>query len=132
MPFTPFHFGPHTCVALPFHRKLDFPIFLLSNVAVDIEPLLVMVFNLNYPLHGYCHTFLVGALVGVFLALLAFPFRDVIGIIMKFFRLPYKTTAYRMIISGVLARVYQKISVFSSNYSVVKHSHAGLPLTSSP
>lgn len=52
MPFTPLHFGPHACVALPLRRRVDLPVFLLTNVVVDVEPLLVLTFNLNYPLHG--------------------------------------------------------------------------------
>ena len=65
MPFTPYHFGPHSCVALVFKRYINLPVFVLANVVVDFEPLAVMVFNLNYPLHGYCHTFLLGSVLGI-------------------------------------------------------------------
>ena len=47
MPFTPFHFGPHACVAFAANKKIDIPVFILANIAVDIEPLSVMLFNLN-------------------------------------------------------------------------------------
>jgi hypothetical protein len=40
MPFTPCHFGPSACIALPLNRWIDLPVFLLANVAIDIEPLL--------------------------------------------------------------------------------------------
>jgi len=102
MPFTPYHFGPHGCVGLVFKRYLDLPVFLLANVAVDLEPLAVMVFGLSYPLHGYFHTFLFGTFVGIGWAWVAYPFRDVIKLVMNAFRLRYSTTLIKMIVSGVL------------------------------
>jgi hypothetical protein len=102
MPFTPFHFGPHACVALPLQRYIDVPIFIGANVAIDIEPLLVMVYRFDYPLHGYCHTLLFGSLVGLMLGLIAFPFRKFIGKAMSLLRLPYSTTLLKMAVSGML------------------------------
>ena len=102
MPFTPFHFGPHACVSLPFYRYLDIPIFLGANVAIDIEPLLVMTFNLDYPLHGYCHTLLIGGLVGLLFATAAYPLRRLIRRAMSLLRLPYAPTYTKMALSGVL------------------------------
>ena len=43
-------------------RTIDIPSFIFANVAVDIEPLIVINFGLKYPLHGYAHT-LGGALI---------------------------------------------------------------------
>jgi membrane-bound metal-dependent hydrolase YbcI (DUF457 family) len=102
MPFTPYHFGPHACVSLPFYRYFDIPIFIGANVAIDLEPLLVMTFNLDYPLHGYCHTLLIGGFVGLLLATAAYPFRQSIGKVMGLLRLPYVPTYVKMAISGVL------------------------------
>ncbi len=102
MPLTPYHFGPHACAALPLGRHLDLPVFIAANVAVDIEPLLVMTYRLKYPLHGYAHTFLVGALVGVALATAVFPLRGIIAKAMRFARLPHEPTYLRMALSGIL------------------------------
>ena len=102
MPFTPYHFGPHGYVGLVFKRYLDLPVFVLANVAVDLEPLAVMVFGLSSRVHGYCHTFLFGTIVGIVWALVAYPFRDVIKVIMNAFRLRYSTTLVKMIVSGIL------------------------------
>ena len=102
MPFTPFHFGPHACVSLPFYRYLDIPIFMGANVALDIEPLIVMHFNLDYPFHGYCHTLLFGGLIGLLLATVAFPFRHFIKKIMNSLRLAYTPTYAKMGLAGVL------------------------------
>ena len=46
-------------VSLALYRRLDIPVFLGANVAIDIEPLLVMTHNLNYPLHAFCLTLLI-------------------------------------------------------------------------
>jgi hypothetical protein len=102
MPITPLHFGPHATVALPLHRYIDVPVFIAANVIVDIEPMLVMVFDLNYPLHGYCHTLLIGGLLGALLGCAAYPFRARIGQWMSEARLPYSTTLAKMALSGML------------------------------
>ncbi len=121
MPFTPLHFGPHACVALPLRRYVDLPVFLLANVVVDIEPLLVLTFNLSYPLHGYCHTLLIGGLLGFLLATIAFPFRGVLRAAMRRARLPYEPSFMKMAIAGVAgawlhvlfdATIYHEIDLF--------------------
>lgn len=101
MPFTPFHAGPCACIGLPLNRYIDIPVLILSNIAIDIEPLAVMLFNLDYPLHGYCHTLLVGIVLGIIWGLLMYPARGFLGWCMKLFRLPYKTSINKMIISAV-------------------------------
>jgi membrane-bound metal-dependent hydrolase YbcI (DUF457 family) len=102
MPFTPFHFGPHISAALPLQRYIDVPIFIGANVTIDIEPLVVLVYNLNYPLHGYCHTFIYGIMVGFLLALVVFPFSKIIKKAMLMLRLPYTTNILKMVLSGIL------------------------------
>ncbi|NJE41640.1 hypothetical protein [Thermococcus sp. GR6] len=71
MPFTPFHLGPALLFAA-FFGYLDFLTFMIANVIVDFEPFLVMTYDLDlrcgYPLHGFFHTFLGGALVALILA----------------------------------------------------------------
>jgi len=102
MPFTPFHFGPSACVALPAHRYIDLPVFLLANVAVDLEPLTVMVFRLDYPYHGYCHTFLIGAVVGLVCGVAAYRCRGLFRVLMGWAHLSYRTSLPKMLVSGVL------------------------------
>lgn len=41
------------------------PTFIVANVILDIEPFLVLIFGLEYPLHGYFHTFLLAFFVGL-------------------------------------------------------------------
>jgi len=67
MPFTPFHFGPSLVFGLPLRNHAHVPTFMVANVILDIEPFLVLVLGLWYPLHGYLHTFLVAFFVGIIL-----------------------------------------------------------------
>lgn len=103
MPFPPFHFGPSACLVLPLNRYLDLPVFLLANVVVDIEPLLVMVLGLSYPLHGYAHTLIGAALIGPVWAGIAYRFRSPLKDGMtKVLRPSYAPSRTRTLVAGVL------------------------------
>jgi hypothetical protein len=65
LPLTPYHWGPCACLGLAFLRRLDPWLILLAGVVVDIEPFAVMVFGLDYPLHGLCHTFIFGTVIAL-------------------------------------------------------------------
>jgi len=65
MPFTPFHLGPALCLGLPLRKYMHAPTFIVANVILDVEPFLVIMFGLDYPLHGYLHTFLLAFFVGL-------------------------------------------------------------------
>jgi len=102
MPFTPYHFGPSAFIGLVFRKWLDLPVLVLSNVIVDIEVLIIGLFRFEYPYHWCCHTFLIGAGVGLLWGVAAYPLRHFFGRLMKIFRLPYETSLWKMLISGVL------------------------------
>jgi hypothetical protein len=72
MPFTPFHLGPALAFGLPLRRYIHAPTFIVGNVILDVEGFLVLTLGLNYPLHGYLHTFLLAATVGLLLAFVMF------------------------------------------------------------
>ena len=65
MPFTPFHLGPAFALGLLCRKYLHAPTFILANVILDVEPFLVLLLGLRYPLHGYFHTFLLALFVGL-------------------------------------------------------------------
>ncbi len=69
MPLTPFHLGPALFFGLIFFRHLNLPAFLVANVIVDTEPFIVLLFGLDYPLHGFFHSFLGGSLIALVLYL---------------------------------------------------------------
>jgi hypothetical protein len=102
MPFTPYHFGPSGFIGLVFRKWLDIPVFVLANVIVDIEVLVIMLFNFGWPKHRYCHMLLFGAAVGALWGLAAYPLRNIFKRLMQLFRVPYETGLRKMVISGIL------------------------------
>lgn len=102
MPVTPFHIGPSACVALALRKHIDFPVFILVNFIVDLEPLAVILFRLDYSVHGYFHTLFFGTLVGGVSAVFFYLFRNILRKIMGFLRLPYETSFKKILISAVL------------------------------
>jgi len=102
MPFTPYHFGPSGFVGLALRKWIDIPVFILANVAVDLEPLAVILFGLNYPLHGYFHTFLVGTVVALVWGLIAHSGKSILQQLMKLFHLSYETNFRKMLLSAIL------------------------------
>jgi len=87
MPFTPFHFGPSSWIGLILFKIFDFSTLLISSVIVDIEPFCVLFFNLDYPLHGFFHSFLGGSIVAVLTAMILYYLKDRIKKIMAIFKL---------------------------------------------
>ena len=57
---------------------------------------------MGYPLHRYCHTLLIGAALGAIWGIAAYPMRNFFKKIMRIFYIPYKTSLFKMVISGVL------------------------------
>jgi membrane-bound metal-dependent hydrolase YbcI (DUF457 family) len=98
MPFTPYHFGPSGFFGLLLRRWIDLPVFLLANVVVDVE---VLIFS-TLPIHRYAHTLLIGAVVGAVWGAAAYPLRNLFKSIMEAFGLPYKTSFFKMLVSGIL------------------------------
>jgi membrane-bound metal-dependent hydrolase YbcI (DUF457 family) len=84
MPFTPLHLGPALAVGLPLKKYIHLPTFIVANVILDIEPLIVLMFGLDYPLHGYLHTFLSAITVGLLLGFTMFKIeRPLKGLYLK-------------------------------------------------
>ncbi len=101
MPFTPYHFGPSALVSLPLRKYIDVPVFVLANVVIDLEPLVVIVFGLKYRGHEHFHNFLFGGLVGVLWGLIAYFGRGILSRIMRMLKLPYTTNFKKMLMSAV-------------------------------
>lgn len=102
MPLTPYHFGPSGFIGLIFRKYIDIPVFVLANVAVDVEVLTVVLLGLGRPVHRYFHTLLVGAAVGAVWAIVAYPMRNIFKKIMRWLRVSYQTSFLKMLISGIL------------------------------
>jgi len=98
----PYHFGPSGFLSQVFRKWLDVPVFVLANVIVDIEVLVTWFFGLGWPKHRHCHTLLLGAAVGTAWGLASYPLRHFFKWLMQIFRLPYQTSFWKMITSGIL------------------------------
>ena len=106
MPFTPYHFGPAGFFALLFKKWIDLPVFLLANVAVDIE-VGIRIMLKHYPwIHRYSHTIIGGILVGVILGLVSYPLRGFYKWIMGIFRLPYNTNFRKLLTWSILGVLF--------------------------
>ncbi len=128
MPFTPFHFGPAACLSLPLQKRMDVTAFVLANVAVDIEPLVVLTLKLDAPLHGLTHTFLGGAVVGLVFAGLLYGFRSLLKPVADVFRVVFHTD-FKMLAASAVAGVWFHVLLDSFLYS---DAHPFYPSTANP
>jgi membrane-bound metal-dependent hydrolase YbcI (DUF457 family) len=119
MPFTPYHLGPALFFGLLFLSFLDFPTFLAANVVVDIEPLLIMVFGLPYPLHGFFHSLLGGTLVALPLSFVMHKIRNKITPFLSFFKIEQQVS-YKKILAAALSGIYLHILLDSVSYSDIQ------------
>jgi len=95
MPYTPYHFAPSAFVGLALRKWIDLPVFVFANVIVDIEVL----FTSGHP---YFHTLLLGGALGACWGLFAYQFKGLSGRLMHVLCIPYTTSLWKMIISGIL------------------------------
>lgn len=102
MPFTPYHFGPSGFIGLALRKYIDIPVFVLANVIVDVEVLVINLLELGWPMHRYTHTLLLGTAAGVIWAIAAYSLRHLFKKIMQIIRVPYQTNLRKMVLSGVL------------------------------
>lgn len=108
MPLTPFHFGPGLLIGLLFLSFLDFPTFLIASVIIDVEPILVLTFGMDYPLHGFFHSFLGGTFVAFLLTAVMSRVRESLSPLLSFFRLERQST-FRTILLASLSGIYVHI-----------------------
>ena len=102
MPFTPYHLGPSSFVGLTLRKWIDVPVFVLANVVVDVEVLVVRLLGADRPIHRYAHTLLLGTAVGIIWAVAAYPLRNFFKRLMQTLRIPYQTSFWKMLVSGIL------------------------------
>lgn len=115
MPLTPFHLGPGLLVGLLFLSYIDFPTFLISSIIIDVEPVFVLTFGLNYPIHGFFHSFLGGTIVAVFLAIIMGKIRELFSPFLSFFKLEQKFS-FKSILLASLSGIYIHILLDSRTH----------------
>ena len=102
MPYTPYHFGPSSLIGLLLRKWIDIPVFILVNIAIDLEILVVEFLFPNRFVPRYAHTLLLGAAVGILWGIAAYFFRGYFKWIMDKLKIPYKTNIGKMVFSGIL------------------------------
>ncbi|MDD5135596.1 MAG: hypothetical protein PHP01_09345 [Phycisphaerae bacterium] len=102
MPVTPYHFGPSGLLGYIFRKWIDLPVFVLANVVIDVEVLLVNMINTGRPIHRLSHTFLFGTVVGAAWGLVAYLGLPGLKWLMKVAKIPYQTNGLKIILSGIL------------------------------
>lgn len=119
MPFTPFHWGPSSWIGLFFFKVFDFPALLVASVAVDIEPFCVLFLNLNYPLHGFFHSFLGGSILAILTAIILYLLKGKVEKIMATFKLA-QDSSFKKILWTSFFGIYFHILLDSFLYADVK------------
>ena len=119
MPFTPFHWGPSSWIGLSLFKIFDFPTLLVASVIVDIEPFCVLFLNLNYPLHGFFHSFLGSSILAVLTAIILYLLKSKIKRIMTIFRLA-QDSSFKKILWTSFFGVYLHILLDSFLHRDVK------------
>jgi len=119
MPFTPFHLGPGLLFGLLLLRYIDFPTFIIANVIVDIEPFMVLALNLDYPLHGFFHTFIGGTIAAFLLTAGMRELRESLNPLTKILKVEQEHST-RSILLASLFGVYLHIVLDSLLYVDIK------------
>lgn len=119
MPFTPFHLGPALFFGLLLFRFMDFPTFLVASVILDLEPFTVLLLGLDYPLHGFFHSFLGGTIVAVVLGLVMFRLSGMARGALKLLALE-QSSSHQAIMLGSLLGVYSHILLDSPLYADIR------------
>ena len=91
----------------------------MGSIIVDIEPLIVIIFGLDYPLHGFFHSFLGGTIVAGLLSVVLYYLQDKICAISRFFKLDQKRSFIIILLSCLLG-VYSHIILDSFLYTDIK------------
>ena len=119
MPFTSYHLGPGLMIGLLFLNFIDFPTFLIASVIVDMEPFVVLIFSLNYPLHGFFHSFLGGTIVALLLTVVMSKMRKYISSLMSFFKLKQEVSFKRILVASLMG-IYIHILLDSPIYTDIQ------------
>ncbi|MCK5333310.1 MAG: metal-dependent hydrolase [Candidatus Aenigmarchaeota archaeon] len=102
-----------------FSKYFDIAALLAASVAVDIEPFLVLLFKLNYPLHGFFHSFLGGTIVAVLVSAAIYYLRDVTRKIMDVFQIGQRSSFKKILWSSIFG-VYLHILLDAPLYADIR------------
>ncbi len=121
MPFTPFHLGPALAIGLPMRKWIHLPTFILANIIIDIEPLVVILLGLSYPLHGYLHTFIGALITGALLGIIMYRVEKRLGYIWRKLFLETETNPdLRMFVTAGISGTLLHVLLDSPLYNDIK------------
>jgi len=106
-------------------RYIDLPTFMVANVIVDIEPLVILTLglhradSLSLPLHGLSHSLLGGTIVALLLALVMKRMSGFSASLMRLIGLEQRTSP-RKIHAAALFGVYLHILLDSRLYTDIR------------
>jgi len=116
VPFTPFHLGPALVIGIILIYYIDFPTLLVTSLILDIEPFLVLLLDLNYPLHGFFHSFLGGIIIILLLSFFMFKIRPILNPITDFFKIEQKSSFLNILTASIIG-IYSHILLDAPLYS---------------
>lgn len=128
MPFTPLHFGPALFISMLFFHHLDFTALMISNVIVDIEPIIILVFGLKIPLHGFFHSYLGAAILAITTALLINLTKNHLNKILSLLRIQQGSSFRTILITSFLG-AYSHVLLDSFLYGEMNPFY---PITGNP
>ncbi len=116
MPFTPLHMGAGIVVKAVMRSSFSLVVFGGSQIAIDIQPLVVMLTNKG-ELHGFSHTILGATLIGLFCGLVGRPIGE---LFLKLIREPkYLPISWRVSFVSAFIGTYSHIFIDSIMHSDV-------------
>ena len=119
MPFTPFHWGPALLVGLLLFRFLDFPSFLVSCVAPDVEGLYMVIFTPYLLHHGFLHSYVGASIIGVAVAVVMYSIRRWTGSVMAWFDLRQNSLFKKILLTSLLG-AYSHVFLDSFLYAEMR------------
>ncbi|TFH10821.1 MAG: hypothetical protein E4H14_01840 [Candidatus Thorarchaeota archaeon] len=115
MPFTPYHFGPGLLLGVVLFPFLDFSTMMVASVILDLEPLVVLLLNLPFPLHGFFHTYLGATIIAIILAFALYPMIGFLNKIVSLIGL-HQESSFRHILPASIIGTYSHIFLDSFIY----------------
>lgn len=119
MPFTPYHFGPASTLGLLLNKFINLTTFFVASVILDIEPFVVLFFNLGSPLHGFFHSFLGGGIVAIILSLIVITLTNKIQKLTSFLKIKQNFSKKAILIAS-FSGIYLHILFDAPLYTDIK------------
>ena len=119
MPLSPFHLGPAILLGLIILRYVDLPTLIIANVIIDIEPMFILLFNLDFTHHQFLHTFLGGTLVVFTLTWIMKKVRIKFSPLLSFFKIEQKASL-KSILVAASSGIYMHILLDSRIYMDIR------------